>query len=200
MPASSRSATRRFSALGAYTAGLLVEVRLGRADHRPAARARWSPASSAMRRASSSSRFRHLALIMITLGIGLLLYEAANSASWLTGGADGLQGVTIVADLRRLPLRSLRLHRLRLFAGRAVPRVPGRAAAHQFAVRPVAARHPRELRVRMPAIGAPSRAHLRKIYTIAAVDRRHRRRAAGADHRDRRRSKCSASSARPTCW
>src|SRR6188474_2326703 len=39
------------------------------------------------------SRFRHLALIMITLGMGLLLHEAANSASWLTGGADGLQGV-----------------------------------------------------------------------------------------------------------
>ena len=30
---------------------------------------------------------------MITLGFGLLLLEAANSASWLTGGADGLQGV-----------------------------------------------------------------------------------------------------------
>src|SRR5436309_2883071 len=33
------------------------------------------------------ARFRHLALIMITLGLGLLLAEAANSASWLTGGA-----------------------------------------------------------------------------------------------------------------
>ena len=39
------------------------------------------------------ARFRHLALIMITLGIGLLLQEAANSASWLTGGFDGLQGI-----------------------------------------------------------------------------------------------------------
>src|SRR5215467_7983405 len=38
------------------------------------------------------ARFRHLALIMVTLGLGLLLAEAANSASWLTGGADGLQG------------------------------------------------------------------------------------------------------------
>src|ERR1041385_6943357 len=39
------------------------------------------------------SRFRHLALIMITLGMGLLLTELANSMSWLTGGNDGLQGV-----------------------------------------------------------------------------------------------------------
>src|SRR5689334_19354841 len=41
------------------------------------------------------ARFRHLALIMITLGLGLLLHEAANTASWLTGGSDGLQGVSI---------------------------------------------------------------------------------------------------------
>src|SRR5512143_1967424 len=33
------------------------------------------------------ARFRHLTLIMITLGLGLLLHEAANSAGWLTGGA-----------------------------------------------------------------------------------------------------------------
>src|SRR5579863_108556 len=39
------------------------------------------------------ARFRHLALIMITLGLGLLLQEAANSAGSLTGGFDGLQGI-----------------------------------------------------------------------------------------------------------
>ena len=39
------------------------------------------------------ARFRHLALIMITLGIALLLQEAANSASAITGGFDGLQGI-----------------------------------------------------------------------------------------------------------
>src|SRR5471030_268730 len=39
------------------------------------------------------ARFRHLTLIMMTLGLGLLLFEVANKASWLTGGADGLQGV-----------------------------------------------------------------------------------------------------------
>src|SRR5204863_275427 len=37
----------------------------------------------------------HLALIMLTLGFGLLLAEAANSASALTGGADGLQGFRV---------------------------------------------------------------------------------------------------------
>src|SRR4030081_2291406 len=39
------------------------------------------------------ARFRHLALIMITLGLGLLLAEAANSASWLTVCSEGWLGV-----------------------------------------------------------------------------------------------------------
>ena len=30
---------------------------------------------------------------MVTLGLGLLFHETANKAHWLTGGADGLQGV-----------------------------------------------------------------------------------------------------------
>src|SRR5262245_11650710 len=38
-------------------------------------------------------RVRHLALIMITLGLGFLTLELANSMEWLTGGTDGLQGV-----------------------------------------------------------------------------------------------------------
>src|SRR6516164_3171557 len=40
-------------------------------------------------------RVRRLALIMITLGIGLLVYEVANREEWLTGGNDGLQGVRL---------------------------------------------------------------------------------------------------------
>ena len=40
-------------------------------------------------------RTRGLTLLMLTLGILLMLAEAANRAAWLTGGADGLQGVTI---------------------------------------------------------------------------------------------------------
>jgi branched-chain amino acid transport system permease protein len=32
---------------------------------------------------------------MVTLGIGLTLYEAANKAAFVTGGVDGLDGVTV---------------------------------------------------------------------------------------------------------
>ena len=43
-------------------------------------------------------RGRDLARLMITLGIGLLLYEAANRDA-ITGGVDGLQGVEIAPIL-----------------------------------------------------------------------------------------------------
>jgi branched-chain amino acid transport system permease protein len=36
-----------------------------------------------------------LTRIMVTLGVALVLRELANRYAWLTGGADGLQGVTI---------------------------------------------------------------------------------------------------------
>lgn len=40
-------------------------------------------------------RTRGLTLLMLTLGILLLLAETANRAAWLTGGADGLQGMKV---------------------------------------------------------------------------------------------------------
>jgi branched-chain amino acid transport system permease protein len=36
-----------------------------------------------------------LTRLMVTLGVALLLRELANRMGWLTGGADGMQGVTI---------------------------------------------------------------------------------------------------------
>src|ERR1700704_6565186 len=71
-----------FFGLGAYTAGIISKYG-------------WGDALSCLLMASSVaalvgyaasfiiSRFQHLALIMITLGMGLLLTEAANSASSL---------------------------------------------------------------------------------------------------------------------
>jgi branched-chain amino acid transport system permease protein len=89
-------------------------------------------------------RFRHLALIMLTMGFGLLLHEAFNSASTITGGADGLQGF-------RVPVCFL---------------ITRRIIHSPFGL---ALRGIRENATRMPAIGAPSLSHLRKAYTIAAV-------------------------------
>ncbi len=36
-----------------------------------------------------------LTRLMVTLGVGLILMELANKLDWLTGGADGLQGVVL---------------------------------------------------------------------------------------------------------
>ncbi|HET6220698.1 MAG TPA: branched-chain amino acid ABC transporter permease [Dongiaceae bacterium] len=112
-------------------------------------------------------RFRHLALIMLTLGLGLLLHEAANSASALTGGADGLQGIRVGTlfgfkfDMfgRTAYAYSLAVLFLCFLVARRIIHSP-----FGLALRGI-----RENATRMPAIGAPSRAHLRKVYTIAAV-------------------------------
>jgi branched-chain amino acid transport system permease protein len=42
-----------------------------------------------------------LSRLMVTLGIALVLREIANKADWLTGGADGLQGVIMQPILGR---------------------------------------------------------------------------------------------------
>jgi branched-chain amino acid transport system permease protein len=113
-------------------------------------------------------RFRHLALIMITLGLGLLLQEAANSASWLTGGFDGLQGIhtwplfgTLDFDLYGYTAYGYALGVL--FAVFLVARL---VTVSPFGL---ALRGIRENARRMPAIGAPTQSHMRTIYTIAAL-------------------------------
>jgi len=114
------------------------------------------------------ARFRHLTLIMITLGIGLLAHEAANSARWLTGGTDGFEGI------RMLPV--LGLFRFDLYGYTAygyalvvlfVLFVAVRRLVHSpFGL---ALRGIRENWTRMPAIGADRPAHIRKAFTIAAA-------------------------------
>ncbi|HSA90328.1 MAG TPA: branched-chain amino acid ABC transporter permease [Burkholderiales bacterium] len=113
-------------------------------------------------------RFRHLALIMLTLGFGLLLHEAANSASGLTGGADGLQGVNVrpLFETFRFDLYGRTAYAYSLAVLFVCFLVSRRIIHSPFGL---ALRGIRENATRMPAIGAPSRAHLRKAYTLAAV-------------------------------
>ncbi|HZT50863.1 MAG TPA: branched-chain amino acid ABC transporter permease [Stellaceae bacterium] len=114
------------------------------------------------------ARFRHLALIMITLGMGELLAQAANSASWLTGGNDGLQGVKTmplfgVLDFDLYGYTAYGYALAVLFLGFLVAR---RITNAPFGL---ALRGIRENFVRMAAIGAPTLPHIRKAYTIAAI-------------------------------
>src|SRR5471030_972424 len=114
------------------------------------------------------SRFRHLTLIMITLGLGLLAFEAANSAHWLTGGTDGLQGVETwpLFGLFKFDLYGNTAYAYALAVLFMVFIGCRRLINSPFGL---ALRGIRENRGRMPAIGADSHAHVRKIYTIAAT-------------------------------
>jgi branched-chain amino acid transport system permease protein len=114
------------------------------------------------------ARFRHLALIMITLGLGVLLHEAANRAHWLTGGADGLQGVRTWPLLGRLrfDLYGNTAYAYSLAALFVIFLATRRMTNSPFGL---SLRGIRENPTRMPAIGAPSRARIRRIYTMAAA-------------------------------
>jgi branched-chain amino acid transport system permease protein len=156
-----------FFGIGAYTAGLFSKFVWGEPLSGLVAGAAMA---AAVGYAASFiiARFRHLTLIMITLGMGLLLQEAGNSAGWLTGGSDGLQGVAIwpLFGLFKFDIYGTTayayslaiLFLVFLFARRLINSTFG-----------LALRGIRENWVRMPAIGADSRAHIRKIYTIAAA-------------------------------
>ncbi|MGH6726406.1 MAG: branched-chain amino acid ABC transporter permease [Pseudolabrys sp.] len=156
-----------FFGTGAYAAGLFSKFVWGE----PLTGLVVATAAAAMLGYASSfiiARFRHLTLIMITLGLGLLLQEAANSASWLTNGSDGLQGVNIWPlfghfewDLYGYTAYCYSLAMLFVvFLGAR------RLINSSFGL---ALRGIRENPLRMPAIGAPSRAHIRTVYTISAA-------------------------------
>jgi branched-chain amino acid transport system permease protein len=83
-----------FFGLGAYTAGLLAAHGWG------------EPLSGLLAAAVVAGAFGYvcsflivrgtdLTRLMVTLGIGLMLYEAANKAAFITGGVDGLSGMAV---------------------------------------------------------------------------------------------------------
>ncbi len=156
-----------FFGFGAYTAGLISKAGWG------------EPFSGLVIAALAAGLFgyltsflvvrvRHLTLIMITLGIGLLLYEAANHASGLTGGNDGLQGVSIWPLFGRFEFD---LYGYTAYAYALVVLFLVMLASRRIIHSPfgLSLRAIRENATRTPAIGTPSRARLRTIYTIAAA-------------------------------
>ncbi len=108
-----------------------------------------------------------LGRLMVTLGVGLLMFEVANHASSITGGVDGLTDLPIGALLGRIPFG-----------------LDGRAAcAYGFAILLVvfllarrlvqspfglALRGIRENVRRMPAIGVDVNQRLRIVFAVAA--------------------------------
>jgi branched-chain amino acid transport system permease protein len=113
-------------------------------------------------------RTEGLALLMLTLAVTALLAEAANKASFVTGGADGLQGVDIepIFGIFRFDLfgRTGYLYCLAVlfviwvFARRLVHSPFGRSLVGI-----------RENAARMHAIGTPVRRRRLAIYTLSAA-------------------------------
>ena len=117
-----------------------------------------------------------LARLMVTLGIGLLLYEVANQASSITGGVDGLSGMPIGALLRPFPLRPRRARPRTSTASRSCSLVfvLARRLVHSpFGL--ALARHPRER-----AAHAGHRRRRQPAPAGGLHDRRRHRRVAGA--------------------
>ncbi len=113
-------------------------------------------------------RTQGLTLLMLTLAVGSLLGEAANKASFITGGADGLQGVSIqpIVGLFSFDLFGktayvycgIILFLCWIFARRLVHSPFGRSLIGI-----------RENVTRMNAIGSPVRNRLLTVYTISAT-------------------------------
>jgi len=82
-----------FFGVGAYAAGML-SAKLGIGD--PLLGLVFAAAVSALAGAITSPlvlRGTGLTRLMVTIGIGMMLFEAANKANDFTGGVDGLQGI-----------------------------------------------------------------------------------------------------------
>jgi branched-chain amino acid transport system permease protein len=109
-----------------------------------------------------------LARLMVTLGIGLMLYEAANQLSSITGGADGLSGVTMgkLFGVFSFDLTGSTAYLYSLGVLFVLFVVVRRLVSSPFGL---SLRGVRENVKRMPAIGAPVARRLVAIYTVSAA-------------------------------
>src|SRR6478752_8397559 len=156
-----------FFGVGAYTAGLLAVHGWGEPLSGLAAAAIVG-AVAGYAVSFLVVRGGDLTRLMVTLGIGLMLWEAANKAHSVTGGVDGLSGVTIapILGLFRFDIGGRTAYAYALVVVFAVFLVVRRIVNSPFGL---SLRGIREGGKRMPAIGAPVARRLRTIFTIAAA-------------------------------
>lgn len=156
-----------FFGIGAYTAGLLAV----HGWNEPLSGLAVAAVVSAIAGFAVSGlvvRGADLTRLMVTLGVGLLVYEAANRAAPITGGVDGLSGIStgkllgvFAFDLggRTAYVYSF----IALFIAFAVMR---RVTASPFGL---SLRGIRENARRMPALGVDVRARLMAAFTLGAA-------------------------------
>lgn len=107
-----------------------------------------------------------LTRLMVTLGVALILLELANKLDWLTGGADGLQGVVLGPLLGRFEFDlagrtaayySLTVLLVFFFLARRLVHSPFGATLKAI----------RDNRLRAMAVGIPVASRLAVVYTVA---------------------------------
>jgi branched-chain amino acid transport system permease protein len=156
-----------FFGIGAYAAGLFArhvhpDPLAGLAVAMFAGAALGAVASLGILRGTQLTR------LMITLGVALVLMELANRMAWLTGGADGLQGIVVSPLLGifafDLAGQTAALYSVTLLGATLV--VVQRLVHAPFGVSIVAIR---DNPLRASAIGIPVPRRLAQTYTIAAM-------------------------------
>lgn len=156
-----------FFGMGAYSAALFAKLvhpdpLLGLAVGVATATVLGAVCSATIIRGSDLTR------IMVTLGVALILLELANKLDWLTGGADGLQGVVMAPILGRFEFDlggqtaawySLCLLALMFLLVRRLVNSPFGATLKAI----------RDNRLRAASIGIPVTSRIAVIYTLAAA-------------------------------
>ncbi len=109
-----------------------------------------------------------LARLMVTLGIGLMLFEGANQLPSITGGADGLSGIAMwkVLGLFSFDLAGSTAYVYSLVVTFLLFAFARRLVSSPFGL---GLRGIRENVRRMPAIGAPVATRLVAAYTVSAA-------------------------------
>ncbi len=113
-------------------------------------------------------RGNDLTRLLVTLGVGSLLFEVANHVRWITGGADGLSDFS-VSPVFGVFSFDFTGHTAFFYALAALAAVYGfvwRVTQSPFGL---ALRGIRENVRRMPSIGAPVARHLAVTYTLAGA-------------------------------
>ena len=113
-------------------------------------------------------RGEDLSRLMVTLGLGLLLYEAANRFADITGGVDGLSGVVTgkIFGVFSFDLAGRTAYVYSFVVLFALFVLLRRVVASPFGL---ALTGVRENRTRMPALGVPVRRRLVAAFTLAAT-------------------------------
>ncbi|WP_293856136.1 branched-chain amino acid ABC transporter permease [uncultured Alsobacter sp.] len=156
-----------FFGLGAYTAGLLAKHGFGDPLLGLAAAAAMAAALGLVT-SFLVLRGADLTKLMVTLGVALVLGEVANQMSWLTGGADGLQGVNMkpVLGLFEFDIFGSVAYAYSLAVTFVLVVVARRIVSSPFGL---SLRSIRDNPLRARAIGIPVNRRLVAVYTLSAA-------------------------------